>query len=175
MQKPAATMEQPPLDPSNHVGSEGGAQPGDRRASRPSSSLAARIQRRLRRESPALPTYTDADLNRVQLTGTLGSEPLLVDVGDHPVAFLALACTRQWTDPDGTPRHEITWISLRAWEERAEQCGRLLHHGDRVYVEGRLQLWSELRGGMSCLCHAVDLERIVLLAAGPRPDARGGG
>jgi hypothetical protein len=43
-------------------------------------------------ERGALPVSADADLNRIQLTGCLGSEPLLYDVGDHPVATLALAC-----------------------------------------------------------------------------------
>jgi hypothetical protein len=153
------------------------AQPVNQRvASRRHSPLFARLKLRLaqRHTAPApaaearsCPAHTDADLNRIQLTGTLASEPLLVDVGDHPVALLALACTRHWVDPSGKLQREITWLNLRAWEGLAEQCGRLLHRGDRVYLEGTLQLWSEQRGGASSLCHAVDLDRIVLLAAGP--------
>jgi single stranded DNA-binding protein len=148
------------------------------------SPLAARsaalLQRRLAQQrittarrlvSPAteqglLPPDGDADLNRVQLTGWLGSEPLLYDVGDRPVATLALACERRWRAADGRLQRETTWINLTAWEELAAHCGRLLHQGDRVYVEGSLQLWTEVQAPQSYACHTVIVERIVLLAAG---------
>jgi single stranded DNA-binding protein len=108
----------------------------------------------------------DADLNRIQLTGILGSEPLLYDVGDHPVAALALACQSRWRTPSGTVQLATTWFNLSAWEELAEQCGRQLHRGDRIYVEGYLHLWTETRPPQSYACHTVVLERIILLAAG---------
>ncbi|GAB4440295.1 MAG: hypothetical protein OHK0015_36110 [Chloroflexi bacterium OHK40] len=108
----------------------------------------------------------DADLNRVQLTGVLGSEPLLYDVGDHPVATLALACQRRWRAASGAVQLATTWFNLSAWEELAEQCGRQLHRGDRVYVEGYLHLWTETRPPQSYACHTIVLDRIVLLAAG---------
>lgn len=108
----------------------------------------------------------DADLNRVHLTGTLGCEPLLHDVGDHPVAALALACQRRWRNAAGAVQVETSWFNLVAADELAEQCGRLLHRGDRVYVEGSLRVWTELRGPHSYGCHTVALDRIVLLAVG---------
>jgi single-strand DNA-binding protein len=106
------------------------------------------------------------DLNRVHLTGELASEPLLYDVGDHPVARLALASRRSWIGPGNRLQLATTWFELTAWEALAEQCGRLLHRGDRVYVEGRLHLWHERRGRQSLLCHSIILDRIELLAAG---------
>lgn len=110
--------------------------------------------------------WCDADLNRVHLTGWLGSEPLLYDVGDHPVASMALASERRWCGPAGLLQRETTWFNLTAWEELAAYCGRLLHQGDRIYVEGTLQLWTELRGPVSYACYTITLDRIVLLAAG---------
>jgi single stranded DNA-binding protein len=107
----------------------------------------------------------DADLNRVHLTGTLGTEPLLYDVGDHPVAALALACQRRWRATSGAFQVETTWLNLVATDEIAEHCGRLFHRGDRVYVEGSLRLWTEVRGPHHYGCHTVVLDRIVLLAA----------
>ena len=123
--------------------------------------------------APGSMQLDDADLNRVQLTGCLGSEPLLYDVGDHPVASLSLACQRRWRASSGTTEVETTWFNLTAWEELAERCGRLLHRGDRVYVEGCLHLWMETRATQSYACHTVVLDRIVLLAASgfaPRQD-----
>lgn len=115
---------------------------------------------------PGSEQLDDADLNRVQLTGCLGGEPLLYDVGDHPVAALALACERRWRASSGAIKVETTWFNLTAWEELAERCGRLLHRGDRVYIEGRLHLWTEACAAQSYACHTVALDRIVLLAAG---------
>lgn len=106
----------------------------------------------------------DADLNRVQLTGVLGGEPLLSDVGDHPIARLGLASARRWQTPAGRIQLETIWFNLTAWEELAAYCGRALHGGDRVYVEGRLHLWHERYGRWSAACHTVVLDRIVLLS-----------
>jgi single stranded DNA-binding protein len=117
-------------------------------------------------EPGILTASAGADLNRIHLTGHLGSEPLLYDVGDHPVATLALACERRWRAADGRLQLETTWINLSAMEELAEHCGRLLHRDDRVYVEGSLHLWTEVQASQSYACHAVIVERIVLLAAG---------
>jgi single stranded DNA-binding protein len=105
-----------------------------------------------------------ADLNRIHLTGTLGSEPLLTSVGDHPLATLTLVSERWWRTPAGKRKRDSSWFTLSAWEELAEQCGRLLHRGDRVYVEGSLQLWPDWRSGRSSTSYTIVLDRIVLLA-----------
>jgi single-strand DNA-binding protein len=112
------------------------------------------------------------DLNRIHLTGRLGSEPLLYDVGDHPVAALCLVSTCSWPGADGSLQEHTTWYNLTAWEELAEQCGRQLHRDDQVYVEGQLHLWNERRGAQWTLCHTVILDRIKLLAIGTAPCER---
>lgn len=147
----------------------------------PLRARTAAFLHRLRSQQPALaaaavpcaavaaaPVHTsaDSDLNRVHLTGTLGSEPMLYTIGDHPVADLALACRRCWPTATGADEVETTWINLRAWEEIAEQCGRLLHSGDRVYVEGSLHLWNARSARQSHPCHTIVIDRIVLLTAG---------
>jgi hypothetical protein len=108
-----------------------------------------------------------ADLNRVCLTGTLGSEPLLYDIGDHPAATLTLMSERCWRTGSGALELETTWFTLSASEALAEQCGRLLHCGDRIFVEGSLHLWPDWRSGYLSTGHSIVLDRIVLLAAGP--------
>ena len=177
--KPGLWHQEP--EPATHTEPRGGAHPASTLRRR--SPLAARtvaLLHRLRAQPPVeaqqatpgppadavRPTVADdADLNRVQLTGVLGSEPLLYDVGDHPVAALALACQRRWRTPCGDLQVATIWFNLSAWEELAEQCGRQLHQGDRVYVEGYLHLWTETRAPHSYACHTVVLDRIVLLAA----------
>jgi len=117
--------------------------------------------------APPLPLYAldEMDLNRIHLTGTLGSEPLLYDIGDHPVAALTLASEQRWRTGDGMHHRAQIWFNLSAWEELAEHCGRLLHRGDRVYVEGYLHLWIEPRPPQRDAGHTIVLDRVVLLGA----------
>jgi len=117
--------------------------------------------------SPSAPARDAADLNRVHLTGTLGSEPLLYDVGDHAVAALTLACARRWRTAAGAMEHETIWLNLTAWEALAEQCGRLLHCGDHLYVEGKLHLGTDQHVAQRAAYPLIVLDRIVLLRASP--------
>jgi len=116
--------------------------------------------------------YGQADLNRVHLTGRLGSEPLLYNVGDHPVADLTLVGERRWRTGTGALQLETTWFTLSAWEELAEHCGRWLHQHDRVYVEGALQRWSASCGPSRSASHTIVLDRVVLLDTHRTPTGR---
>ena len=106
-----------------------------------------------------------ADLNRVQLSGRLDREQVLIDVGDHHVAALHLVCERSWLTRSGATEWGQDAFRLTAWEELADTCGRLLHAGDRVYVEGRLRLYSSWLGGVEHTAHEILLDRIVLLTS----------
>jgi hypothetical protein len=141
------------------------------------SPLAARtalLLQRLRAKAPTVAIHQavpplDADLNRVLLTGRLGSEPDLLSVGDHPVALLSLACQRRTVDVGGAVRLESIWLRLAAWEELAEQCGRQFRAGDRVYVEGVLCNADEGAWSAPFQDALIVLDRIVLLAPSLRP------
>jgi hypothetical protein len=104
------------------------------------------------------------DLNRVLLSGRLDKEPLLWQVGDHPLATLCLASRRSWRAADGRRCHATEAYQFTAWEELAEWCGRSLHVGDRIYAEGRLCVAADGR------CEIV-LDRLLL--ARPAPPAAG--
>jgi hypothetical protein len=104
------------------------------------------------------------DLNRIQLTGRLDREPLLYDVGDHHVAALHLVSERRWQTPSGASERSHEYYRLTAWEDLADECGRLLHAGDFIYVVGRLRLFSSWIGGMEHTAHEILLERLALLA-----------
>lgn len=134
-------------------------QPAHTRRSPLAARTAALLERARRPASP--PPVADADLNRVHLTGRLGGEPRLVSVADHPVALLALGCQRRGVGAQGAQELETTWLTLTAWEELAEQCGRLLHAGDRIYVEGQLHQGEAHAPGPTII-----IDRLVLLAPG---------
>jgi len=80
-------------------------------------------------------------LNKVMLIGNLTRDP---DVRYTPtgtsVASFAIATNRSWTPADGGEKQErVDYHNIVAWSKLADICGQLLHKGDKVYVEGRLQ------------------------------------
>lgn len=115
------------------------------------------------------------DLNRIQLTGRLDREPLLYDVGDHHVAALHLVCVseagaqrlRHWRTSSGAGERAHEYYRLTAWEDLADECGRLLHAGDRIAVIGRLRLFTSWLNGVEHTAHEIVLSQIKLLSATP--------
>jgi single-stranded DNA-binding protein len=60
-----------------------------------------------------------------------------------------------------------TVFQLTAWEDLADYCGRHLHAGDRIFVEGQLRSISGRVVEGLCVNYEIVLERIVLLPVPP--------
>jgi len=80
-------------------------------------------------------------LNKVMLIGNLTRDPnLRFTPNGTAVCSFGLATNRSWTPSDGGEKQEkVEYHNIVAWSKLAEICGQLLHKGDKVYVEGRLQ------------------------------------
>jgi len=80
-------------------------------------------------------------LNKVMLIGNLTRDPnLRYTPNGTAVCSFGLATNRSWTPSDGGEKQEkVEYHNIVAWSKLAEICGQLLHKGDKVYVEGRLQ------------------------------------
>ncbi|PIR59249.1 MAG: hypothetical protein COU69_01530 [Candidatus Pacebacteria bacterium CG10_big_fil_rev_8_21_14_0_10_56_10] len=80
-------------------------------------------------------------LNKVMLIGNLTRDPNLrfTPTGTAVCSF-GLATNRSWTPPDGGEKQErAEYHNIVAWGKLADICGQLLHIGDKVYVDGRIQ------------------------------------
>lgn len=80
-------------------------------------------------------------LNKVMLIGNLTRDPNLrfTPTGTAVCSF-GLATNRTWTPSEGGEKQEkVEYHNIVAWSKLADICGQLLHKGDKVYVEGRLQ------------------------------------
>lgn len=80
-------------------------------------------------------------LNKVLIIGNLTRDPNLryTPTGTAVCSF-GLATNRTWTPTDGGEKQEkVEYHNIVAWSKLADICGQLLHKGDKVYVEGRLQ------------------------------------
>jgi len=80
-------------------------------------------------------------LNKVMLIGNLTRDPnLRFTPTSTAVCSFGIATNRSWTPADGGEKQEkVEFHNIVAWSKLADICGQLLHKGDKVYVEGRLQ------------------------------------
>ncbi len=80
-------------------------------------------------------------LNKVMLIGNLTRDPnLRYTPNGTAVCSFGIATNRTWTPSDGGEKQEkVEFHNIVAWSKLADICGQLLHKGDKVYVEGRLQ------------------------------------
>ena len=91
-------------------------------------------------------------MNKVFLSGDLTRDPE-IRYTNTGKAFtrMGIAINRRYKD-----KESVDYFNLVAWEKTAEFCGRYLHKGSRVLVEGRLQTNSyENKDGVKV--NAVDI------------------
>jgi single-strand DNA-binding protein len=113
------------------------------------------------------------DLNKVQITGRLGADPLLRYTA-HGSALLTfrVATNRTWRSASGVAHEETEWFRIIAWDQLAEQCQPILIRGAHVYIEGRIQTrqWTDAAGTPHIAPEIVASEVILLSVHGaPTP------
>lgn len=112
-------------------------------------------------------------LNKVMLIGNLTRDPnLRYTPSGTAVCSFGLATNRSWTPTDGGEKQEkVEYHNVVAWSKLADICGQLLHKGDKVYVEGRLQSrdWKGDDGSDKRITEVV-IDNMILLRS-----SQGGG
>jgi len=80
-------------------------------------------------------------LNKVMLIGNLTRDPnLRFTPNGTAVCSFGIATNRSWTsNDDGEKQERVDFHNIVSWSKLAEICGQLLHKGDKVFVEGRIQ------------------------------------
>ena len=75
------------------------------------------------------------------LIGNLTRDPnLRYTPSNTAVCSFGIATNRSWSPSDGGDKQErVEFHNIVAWSKLADICGQLLHKGDKIYVEGRLQ------------------------------------
>lgn len=88
-------------------------------------------------------------VNKVILVGNLGKDPeLRYTPSGTAVVNFSLATSESFKDRDGNRQERTEWHNIVAWRQLAEICGKYLHKGKQVYVEGKLQTrkWQDKNG-----------------------------
>ncbi|WP_305044412.1 single-stranded DNA-binding protein [Geoalkalibacter sp.] len=79
-------------------------------------------------------------INKVILVGNLGKDPeLRYTPSGVPVATFSLATSERFKNKDGQMQDKTEWHNIVAWRQLAEICGKYLHKGKQVYIEGKIQ------------------------------------
>jgi len=82
-------------------------------------------------------------VNKVILVGNLGKDPeLRYTPTGAAVANFSLATTERYKDRDGNRQEKTEWHNIVAWRQLAEICGKYLHKGKQIYLEGKIQTRS---------------------------------
>ncbi len=118
-------------------------------------------------------------MNRIMLLGRLAKDPeIRYTPSDACVAQFTLAVDRPYTK-DG--QKEADFITCVAWGKTAEAIGNYVHKGQRLLVEGRLQIRSyDAQDGSKrwvtevIVSHGEFIERKEQQPATPQPAQQGG-
>lgn len=78
-------------------------------------------------------------MNKVQLTGNLGSKPEIktFDSGNKLARF-SIATSEEFTTKKGEKSTETTWHFINAWGKLADIAEAELEKGSRVSIEGKI-------------------------------------
>lgn len=114
-------------------------------------------------------------VNKVILVGNLGKDPeLRYTPSGTAVATFSLATTERYKDRDGNKQTKTEWHNIVAWRQLAEICGKYLHKGKQIYVEGKIQNRSyDDRDGNKRYISEVIVNEMQML--GSRDDGQQGG
>jgi single-strand DNA-binding protein len=102
--------------------------------------------------------------NHVELIGNLTHDPELRQTAKGTaVCAFGLATNRSWTAETGEKQEETAFHRIVAWKSLAEQCGKLLRKGRRVFVAGRLAYRSYEKDGTTIPVAEIILSDMLLL------------
>ena len=113
-------------------------------------------------------------LNRAQIIGNLTRDPeMRYTPNGQAVCSFGVATNRRWRDKDGNNQEQTEFHNLVAWGKLAEITSQILHKGNRVYVEGRLQTrqWEGQDGAKRNRTEIVMDNFVALTPKGETPAA----
>lgn len=79
-------------------------------------------------------------VNKVILVGNLGKDPeVRYTPSGAAIASFSMATSEVYKDKDGNKQEKTEWHNVIAWRQLAEICGKFLHKGKQIYIEGKIQ------------------------------------
>ena len=88
--------------------------------------------------------------NRIELEGTLVTDPRELKIGEKTLVKFTLASNRFYRNKEGRPVEEKLFVPVDAWDKVAGECLDSFTKGLTVIVEGRIkqERWETKEGTM---------------------------
>jgi single-strand DNA-binding protein len=90
-----------------------------------------------------------SQLNQLYLLGNLTRDPEIKYTNEGTaICEMGLAVGRRWTDKEGKESEAVDFFNVTCWSGMAENCTASLKKGDRVMVNGHMNLrsWENKEG-----------------------------
>jgi single-strand DNA-binding protein len=105
-----------------------------------------------------------ASLNKVQIIGHLGKDPVSRQVGDSSVCNFSVAVSDKFKGRDGTQQDRTEWVNCVAWGKLGEICAQYLSKGTLVYCDGELRTSSWDKDGVKQYKTEVNVKEMQILS-----------
>jgi single-strand DNA-binding protein len=116
-----------------------------------------------------------AGFNKVILLGNLTRDPELRTLpSGAQVAVFGMAMSRKFKSQQGELKEETCFVDIEMFGKLADICGKYLHKGSPVLIEGRLKLDSWEKDGQKRSKLKVVGSGMQLMPKGSRDNAEGG-
>ena len=88
-------------------------------------------------------------VNNIFLLGNLTRDPEIKYTNEGvAITEMGLAVNKKWVDKNGKESESVDFFNITAWSSLAENCAAALKKGDRVLVNGHVNLrsWENKEG-----------------------------
>src|SRR5512133_3654710 len=105
-------------------------------------------------------------VNKAILVGNLGKDPeLRYTPSGAAVATFSLATTERFKGRDGQMQEKTEWHNIVVWRQLAEICGKYLHKGKQVYIEGRIETRKWEKDGVTRYTTEIVADQMQMLGS----------
>lgn len=112
-------------------------------------------------------------LNKVQLIGNLGQDPEMKSIASGTsVCNVSIATTKSYKDRSGQWQDKTEWHRVVLWDYLADNAGKYLKKGSKVYIEGELETRSWEQDGITRYITEIRANQMIMLDG--RQDGGGG-
>lgn len=107
------------------------------------------------------------NLNRAQILGNLTRDPeLRFTPNGQAVSSFSVATNRRWKGTDGNLSEAVEYHEVVVWGKYAESVSPMMHKGQPVFVEGRLQTRNwEGQDGIKRYKTEIVADNIIVLSS----------
>lgn len=106
-------------------------------------------------------------LNEAKLIGRVGKDPEIRTINNSiSVAKFSLATSETYTDKLGVKKEKTEWHNCEAWKECADNIGKLVKKGMKIYVSGKIT-YNEYpnKDGVNIRAAIISINKFELFSA----------